>query len=341
LDWEYPDVPLMKTSGDTTPVPELVSIIIPTFNRSATVLRAIQSVVGQDYPHKQIIVVDDGSTDDTEKRVAAVQDVEYVRQENRGPAAASNAGLRLARGEFIATLDSDDVWHPDFLSSSVEALHSTGVEFVFSNRRICNVEGVHGDTRDLTKLECLKRFQSQPKGRWFILTPEETRQLFMKTFPAPSSSSLFRQHVVRDGWNEKARSAYDLVLRLHAILVEGAAAAYTLETLWDKWVDGTNLFDSNPNRIQVAANEANDWTVILESFGSRMTPEEIRLLKSRLARSYRDWGYHEAGRGNTREACRRYCEALRFEPSLSGIVETGKALVRSLRGSSRQLDHTK
>ncbi|MFP5307675.1 MAG: glycosyltransferase, partial [Gammaproteobacteria bacterium] len=104
-----------------------VSVVLPTFNRARTLPRAIASVLAQGETSLELIVVDDGSTDDTERVVAALQDsrVRYVRRSgNGGPAAARNAGLALARGEYIGFQDSDDEWLPLKLEKQLAALRS-------------------------------------------------------------------------------------------------------------------------------------------------------------------------------------------------------------------------
>jgi glycosyltransferase involved in cell wall biosynthesis len=98
----------------------LVSVIIPAYNGSPFIRQAIQSVLDQTYPHAEIIVVDDGSTDDTPQLVGAFGPrVTLIRQHNQGVAAARNAGLRAARGEFAAFLDQDDWWRPEKLAQQV------------------------------------------------------------------------------------------------------------------------------------------------------------------------------------------------------------------------------
>jgi GT2 family glycosyltransferase len=94
----------------------LFSVIIPVFNGEAFVARAVDSVLAQTYPYKEIIVVDDGSTDSTPDVIATYRDqVRYLRQSNLGVAAARNAGARAALGDWLAFLDADDWYLPDRL----------------------------------------------------------------------------------------------------------------------------------------------------------------------------------------------------------------------------------
>ncbi|HVV51583.1 MAG TPA: glycosyltransferase family 2 protein [Polyangia bacterium] len=104
----------------------LVSVVIPTYNRGQMVLTAIGSALGQTYPSKEVVVVDDGSTDDTEAvvRQAYGDDarVRYVKKPNGGPASARNAGFAHTRGDYVALLDSDDTWHPWKLAAQIRCM---------------------------------------------------------------------------------------------------------------------------------------------------------------------------------------------------------------------------
>jgi glycosyltransferase involved in cell wall biosynthesis len=98
-----------------------VSVIIPTFNRSAMLREAVESVCMQDYSSKEIIIVDDGSTDDTEDMISRFQPgIIYIRVQNGGVSRARNIGIRRSSGELIAFLDSDDLWLPGKLKRQVE-----------------------------------------------------------------------------------------------------------------------------------------------------------------------------------------------------------------------------
>jgi len=105
----------------------LVSVIIPTFNRASVIGRAVENALHQTYRNVEVIVVDDGSTDDTEAQLQAFGDrVTFIRQENRGPSAARNRGIRQAKGEIVAFLDSDDLWLPNKLERQVALMERVG-----------------------------------------------------------------------------------------------------------------------------------------------------------------------------------------------------------------------
>ena len=102
-----------------------VSVIIPTYNRAAVVTEAIDSVLAQTFRNFELIVIDDGSTDDTFDRLAAYQGrIHLICQENHGVSHARNIGIRAARGEYIALLDSDDLWLPKKLEMQIAVMEA-------------------------------------------------------------------------------------------------------------------------------------------------------------------------------------------------------------------------
>lgn len=114
-----------------------VSIIIPTFNRGYILADAIQSVLDQTYPHFELIIVDDGSTDDTAGVIDKFADdrIRLIRHtKNVGVATARNTGLRAAQCELVSFLDSDDLWKPDKLAREVKFLQNNpGTDAVFTD----------------------------------------------------------------------------------------------------------------------------------------------------------------------------------------------------------------
>jgi GT2 family glycosyltransferase len=126
-----------------------VSVIIPAYNRAHLITRTIDCVLAQTYPNCHVILVDDGSTDGTERVVAQRYGddprVRVARQTNRGVSAARNLGLALATGGYVAFLDSDDVWRPWKLAVQIaclERLRGEGVEMVWTDMDLVDEHGV-------------------------------------------------------------------------------------------------------------------------------------------------------------------------------------------------------
>jgi glycosyltransferase involved in cell wall biosynthesis len=113
----------------------LVSVIVPAYNVAPFIAETLESLFAQTWRDFEAIVINDGSTDDTEERLAPYLDrIVYVKQKNSGLAAARNAGLRAARGRFVALLDGDDLWEPRFLETLVGMLRAdAGLSVAYPN----------------------------------------------------------------------------------------------------------------------------------------------------------------------------------------------------------------
>jgi glycosyltransferase involved in cell wall biosynthesis len=103
-----------------------VTVVLPLYNKAPYIVRALESVRRQTFADFEAVVIDDGSTDGGERRVAAFDDprCRLIRQANAGPGAARNRGLAEARGDLVAFLDGDDEWRPTFLEQAVRRLDS-------------------------------------------------------------------------------------------------------------------------------------------------------------------------------------------------------------------------
>ncbi len=109
----------------------LVSIIIPCFNCSAFVAKTLESALNQTYKNKEIIVVNDGSTDNSQNILEQYKNIHIIQQKNKGVSEARNNAIRSAKGEFITFLDSDDYWNTDFLSEMVNQAKKTSTKLVY------------------------------------------------------------------------------------------------------------------------------------------------------------------------------------------------------------------
>lgn len=127
-----------------------VSVIIPAYNVAAYVHEALESVLNQTYKDYEVILINDGSPDtaEMERVIEPYRDkIIYLTQQNQGAGAARNTGLRVARGHYVAFLDADDVWLPNFLSEMLSFIQSgTGYDLVYANALLFGVSPVAGRT---------------------------------------------------------------------------------------------------------------------------------------------------------------------------------------------------
>lgn len=121
----------------------LISVIIPSYNRAHVIEKSARSVLEQTFADLELLIIDDGSTDATREVVERLGDsrVRYVYQENAGACAARNHGISLARGEYIAFHDSDDVWYPNKLEKQLQCMEETGSDIVICKLAMCRPDG--------------------------------------------------------------------------------------------------------------------------------------------------------------------------------------------------------
>lgn len=122
---------------------ELVSIITPTYNSEKFISETIRSVQNQTYENWEMIIVDDGSTDQTVDIIETIQKnekrIQLIESEkNFGPAVSRNKGIEQAGGKFLTFIDADDIWFPDFIENSMRTIQKTEIPFVFSSYRRTN-----------------------------------------------------------------------------------------------------------------------------------------------------------------------------------------------------------
>lgn len=178
-----------------------VSVVIPTFNRMGWIAEAAGSVLDQTHRDLELIVVDDGSTDDSVRRLeAATIDARarFVYQENRGVSAARNRGIAEARGQWIAFLDSDDVWKPEKLARQMEwhrrhphyRISCTDEEWIRRGRRV-NPRTLHQKYCGWILLESMERCIVSPSSALVDRKVFEEAGLFDEALPVCEDYDLW------------------------------------------------------------------------------------------------------------------------------------------------------
>ena len=198
----------------------LISVIIPCFNAEPWIRQTLQSVISQGLDNMEIIVIDDGSTDESANIVEKdFTFVRLIRTKNQGASKARNLGTEISKGEFIQYLDADDLLAPDKLKIQMEALRNSDADIAYGN---------------------WQEFREMPGGN-FVKTKEFKRKMSMpdidlfSDFWCPPAVYLFRRSIVEKigGWNERLPIIQDarfvLDCALHAgrfVYCEGLMAYY-------------------------------------------------------------------------------------------------------------------
>jgi len=172
----------------------LVSVVIPAYNAEAFIDEALQSILAQDYPSFEILVVNDGSTDSTAQHVAAYHDkVRYFEQPNSGgfPGSPRNTGIQNSRGEFICFLDADDLMLPGRLRMQVDFLRDESeVGVVFGNYQNFSADGPIGESHFRTCPRLSAKLGSCPT---VVLRPADATSLLLRENVGIPSSMMMRR----------------------------------------------------------------------------------------------------------------------------------------------------
>ncbi|MDX2212389.1 MAG: glycosyltransferase [Oculatellaceae cyanobacterium bins.114] len=238
-----------------------VSVIIPTYNTANYLQQAIESVLNQAFDSYEVIVIDDGSTDDTYCVVEPYLDhIRYYRQHNRGVSAARNRGIQLAQGELIAFLDADDYFLPNKLTKQVDVFtaHPT-VGIVNSGFRAINVNG-----------------EAIADVEWWGSMPHLTPQDWLLYKPVLPSALMFRRDWLEQvgGFDPHLSAAEDLDLVLRLIVAGCQSAWLTQITACYRLHDHSACSQNTPKLARSAE------TVLQKFFAQPDLPPSLRSLKA-------------------------------------------------------------
>jgi glycosyltransferase involved in cell wall biosynthesis len=224
----------------------VVTVILPTYNRAYLLARAIRSVLNQDFSALELVVVDDGSNDSTSKIISEFRDqrLHYVAlKQNHGETFARNEGVHQARGDFIAQMDSDDIWLPKKLSYQINIIETyRQLDLIFCN--FININHINGTSKVFfdQNAQLLRRLTTRELGNdaWEIKAklPEVLLILNIITH----SSMLYRRSLLQSTglYNENLRGSGDFEFWWRATL-RGAVFAFTTRVLLERHKDEKSL----------------------------------------------------------------------------------------------------
>ena len=318
----------------------LISIVIPTYNRADVICHTIDNVLAQTYRNTEIIVVDDGSTDNTVDRLQGFGDrIRVISQPNGGPGAARNRGIFETNGEYIAFQDSDDLWLPTKLERQHDLLNRAGPEVVCC---LCNAIFRYRGRPEFTSFRRSWMFPPLEEGVW--TNPAE---VLATRFVLFCQTVLVRADVLKraGGFDEaiKYNEDYELPLRL---ALEGPWA-YIREPLmiWQQGAAGSWSDKALNEEISLKECEVKLRLKILSRLGEDRCHVRVRqLLLRELARNRRElWRARMTLKGRPASAAitralaliDRYCWAIyRRSPSYPKIEARGVVASASFAGIS-------
>jgi glycosyltransferase involved in cell wall biosynthesis len=283
----------------------LISVVIPTYNRSKVIGRCIENILCQDYENFEIIVVDDGSSDQTQEVVGKYLDkITYLRQENSGAGAARNAGAMVANGEWIAYQDSDDVWMPDKLSRQVEAISAYPDADVISSNLLIYREHLK---KEVNWFEFIGFEQPSLK-----LLDNPFKVHLEKRFAWLQASLIRKEKLLSVGLNDPSLSIFidlDLLLRIALDsnwVVTGDVVARILRE-----DDGNNISQLRKNDPKAAVNGMIKIFNKIER--GIIDASNRKLLMKYIGNSYNSLGNIYVGEGDYGSARASYGRALQSE----------------------------
>lgn len=193
---------------------EKVSVIIPTYNRSRQVVEAVKSALAQSWPALEVIVIDDGSTDDTESALAPFSgSIRYLKKPNEGVSSARNRGIQEATGDKVAFLDSDDTWHPDKLRKQMDCMARTGAKVCFC----VSADESKAAIDDLRRMD-----PGLNDGAECFYQPDDCRMFLFPRHPVLPSMAAERAALIKaGGFDESLKVAEDTKLIHRLILAHG------------------------------------------------------------------------------------------------------------------------
>jgi glycosyltransferase involved in cell wall biosynthesis len=199
-----------------------ISVVIPAFNASAYLPVALQSVFDQTARPGEIVVVDDGSTDDT-VTIARSFGVRVITLPNGGPSTARNVGAQAATGEYIAYLDADDLWAPDKLAVQLAAMQSYGQPaFSFTDYRLFDEYGVHKRSGELRHHWAFRKVAHKKRlGGDVLVAADGAHPVLCNNYIQPSSVIARRADVLAvGGFDEALRLSedFEFFLRLFTLV---------------------------------------------------------------------------------------------------------------------------
>jgi glycosyltransferase involved in cell wall biosynthesis len=293
-----------------------VSVIIPTYNRGRFVGKAIESVLDQNFDDFEVIVVDDGSTDNTHQTLQRYGNrIRYIYQENAGASAARNTGIKAARGEWLAFLDSDDEWMPGYLAKQIQrAGEVPGLCMQTTDCTFFNLDG-----RSHTYFE-MNGTLAEFKGDDYLVF-REPFSFIVKHGPWQVGATIIRVEAIKKAGlfdpNLNLSEDFDLMARV-ALLGSFAVVKEALVNIHRR-SESIECLTGRANQNPLGARETDEKMYAKLTQIKTLSHRERKALNEVMSANRRAIGNLMMQNGNVMEARECYRRALFIHPSVRSL----------------------
>ena len=305
----------------------LISVIIPTYNCGKFLAEGIRSVLDQDYPQKEILVVDDGSTDDTQAILQQFGDtITVFHQKNAGAAVARNTALQRAKGEYIAFLDADDLWLPGKLTAQVSYLEThPQVGLVYANWLVWvdDGTGMYSPAPSLSSPQDSFLIDQAQSGWVYTLLLFDS---IIHTITVLVRKTVVQQVGIFDAFLRNGQD-YDYWIRTSRITeIHKLSAPFAVYRLHGE--NNTTKPKTVNYEYKVVKRAVDRWGLNGPD-GSAADPQ---LLRQRMAKLCFNFGYLHYWKGDKTIAHQSFKECLRYWPfAIKGWIYAGLSFAKTLQ----------
>ena len=273
---------------------KLVSVVMPTFNRRKYLGEAIDSVINQSIDDWELLIIDDGSTDDTEEFLRGAyldSRIRYFKQENQGQSVARNKGIANSCGTFICFLDSDNRWYPNKLERQLEEFQNhPNVAMVYGDSKIINAAG------EIISCKNISRYSGRV-----------TAKLLADNFIS-MNTTMTRSQVLKDIGGFNTNNHWDEDYDLWLSISIGSKFLYVPDYFGEYRIMGGQISDDKESRIQ--ANERLIFKFVSEN------PSVVSDIEKKQAFSkfYQRWAYLARSEERYKDAMGHYFYSIKYSP---------------------------
>ena len=321
----------------------VVSVIVPTFNREKLLPRALDSILNQTYSDWEIVIVDDGSTDNTAGLVADYKRrigdrILCLHQPNRGVSRARNRGIDECRGRFVAFLDSDDEFLPNKLQRQLDLFEMRPeLGLVYSDYSFVDLNGNRSESVFDRLIPHARHIPYEEVAPGFCVCTESLFDSLIRSYLVATIVGMVRRNVLGDFIRFPATCSYSEEWLFYLRVARVCRAGFVDEPLCLHHFTDGSLSRTDKHRNSVGYGQLLE-TINVEFVD--LNRAHRKALHRQLAQNKRQLGYDALGQRNGSHALHHFFASLHYQPTVEAVYRMGHAVLLALMGQSNRREST-